>query len=147
MVNLRHCVWYSPKKKILRHRWRTRRPRSPETKRALSDGDRRHARSLTSLIIHPFYRSEKVGARSYPGGKHCATLASSTIRQYGKDISVGPREVKSTHSPCRVSLRYSTRAKSVDPIRETAIPRFTRCKIFNSKIFNRRSLVAVSANT
>lgn len=121
--------------------------------RALSNDDIRRARSLTSLIIHLFYRSEKVGARSYPGGKHCATLVSSTIQQYGKDISVGPREVKSIHSPSRVSLRYSTRAKSVDLIREAAIPRFTRYRhkilekvlIANYKIFT-RSLVA-SANT
>lgn len=121
---------------------------------ALSNDDIRRARSLTSLIIHPFYRSEKVGARSYPGGKHCAKLVSSTIQQYGKDISVGPREVKSIHSPSRVSLRYSTRAKSVDLIREAVIPRFTRYRhkilekvlIANYKIFT-RSLVVAFANT
>lgn len=55
------------KKKKRREREREEKE-SPLTRaRALSNGDKRPARSLTSLIIHPFYRSRESG-RSYLDG-------------------------------------------------------------------------------
>lgn len=110
---------------------RTRRSRDSHRGlrcRALSNGDSRRARSLTSLIIHPFYRSEKVGARSYPGGKHCATY--QPLRRYGNTVRILVSTAGGKRAPippCRVSLRSLTGVKSDDliPAIHATISQFT----------------------